>query len=66
MTPSPRPSPRWGEGKGEGFRILNLVIGAFWGFGLPARSRFGEGRCLEFGDYCVESIRESNVSNGAP
>jgi hypothetical protein len=33
MTPSPRPSPRWGEGKGEGFRILNLGIGAYWGFG---------------------------------
>jgi hypothetical protein len=23
-------------------------------FGLPARSRFGEGRCLEFGDLRLE------------
>jgi hypothetical protein len=33
------------------FRILNLDIGAYLGFGLPARSRFGEGRCLEFGAF---------------
>jgi hypothetical protein len=29
------------------FRIW--VIGSYLVFGLPARSRFGEGRCLEFG-----------------
>jgi hypothetical protein len=29
----------------------NLVIGYYLVIGLPARSRFGEGRCLEFGYY---------------
>jgi len=30
-----------------GFRYL--VIGIYLGFGLPACSRFGKGRCLGFG-----------------
>ena len=33
------------------FGYLNLAIGYYLIIGLPARSRFGEGRCLEFGDY---------------
>jgi hypothetical protein len=42
LTP---PSPLREEGKGEGrsFGIENWNL-----FGLPARSRFGEGRDLEF------------------
>ncbi len=28
-----------------------FLIGIYLLFGLPARSRFGEGRCLEFGAY---------------
>jgi hypothetical protein len=28
-----------------------LFIGAYLLFGLPARSRFGEGRCLGFGAH---------------
>ncbi len=45
-APSPFPSPRWGEGGGEGLD-----------FGLPARSRFGEGRCLRFG-ACSEGVED--------
>jgi len=34
-----------------------LVIGAYLVIGLPARSRFGEGRCLEFG-ICLKMRHE--------
>jgi hypothetical protein len=32
-TPSPPPSPQWGEGKGEG-RYLKLEFEAYLGFGI--------------------------------
>jgi hypothetical protein len=40
QTPRNKPSENW---------VLNIEI--YLIIGLPARSRFGEGRCLEFG-YC--------------
>jgi|PlaIllAssembly_1097288.scaffolds.fasta_scaffold09122_6 hypothetical protein len=33
----------------ESFDVWNLVIGYYLEFGLPARSRFGEGRDLVIG-----------------
>mgnify|MGYP005838550445 CR=1 FL=1 len=39
------------------FRIW--VIGIYLGFGLPARSRFGEGRCLVFGTSYFYSVLPS-------
>ncbi len=33
------------------FVICVLELGIYLKIGLPARSRFGEGRCLEFGAY---------------
>jgi hypothetical protein len=46
------------------FRIL--VIEIYLELGLPARSRFGEGRCLEFGISQQPSSRRVKIQNGGP
>ncbi len=40
-----------------------LGYGYYSGFGLPARSRFGEGRCLEFGISGLQPHASRNNHN---
>jgi hypothetical protein len=62
QTPSPFPSPPRGEGWGEG---QSLDIGAWNLFGLPARSRSGEGRDLKFG-ICIFRFVPNRFRNYEP
>jgi len=50
--------------------VTNPSCKIYLDFGLPARSRFGEGRCLEFGDYHFPSpsslLPASGKKSGEP